>query len=286
MKPVRQPVKEDCSFYNPGETYLNCISIVRNRALREDFESILKYVLAAEEDYLSKVQPMKLHQINPEVNVLHVSGENLRKVYTFRMVPKTAKGRLTYDRILAAPENSRCPFCGIGTVNTLDHYLPKGKYPVYSVMVENLVACCEWCQGEKGEYAPDSEGTQLLHPYFDDLNDEVWHTSDVVEGSPAAFKFGVVATSSFSRIQISRLKTHLKELGLYRLYSQNAGGRLTDIRARLTKLHEAGGMSVVRSYLEEELKSFEEVEKNSWLSAMYRGAIESDWFCDGGFKDN
>jgi len=52
----------------------------------------------------------------------------------------------------------------------------------------------------------------------------------------------------------------------------------------LTKLYDAGGSDAVRAHLREELNSIEEDQKNSWVTAMYRGAIASDWFCDGGFR--
>jgi len=52
----------------------------------------------------------------------------------------------------------------------------------------------------------------------------------------------------------------------------------------LTKLYNAGGSDAVRAHLREELNSIEEDQKNSWVTAMYRGAIASDWFCDGGFR--
>ena len=80
------------------------------------------------------------------------------------------------------------------------------------------------------------------------------------------------------------MATHLKKLNLTLLFSSNAGSRLTEIRSRLEKLHKAGGPDAVRSHLKEELESAEEDCKNSWLSAMYRAAIASDWFCDGGYR--
>ncbi|MBD3672002.1 MAG: hypothetical protein HUJ26_00625 [Planctomycetaceae bacterium] len=207
------------------------------------------------------------------------------KVYTDRMVKKKSPGRSIYERILLAPKHRICPFCGIGTANTLDHYLPKSEYPVYAVNPSNLVPCCEWCQGEKKEYYPRSKGKQLLHPYFDDVENELWLTAEVVEGVPASFRYFASPPDTWATFQKRRLDAHLKELNLNELFSINAGSRLSEIRSRLIKLHQKGGEIAVREHLSEELESMEADHLNSWTSAMYRAAIESDWFCEGGFRD-
>lgn len=64
-----------------------------------------------------------------------------------------------------------CPSCGEeGTPNTLDHYLPKAKYPQFAVTPVNLSPMCDICQGQKGNETVDDEGRRLyLHPYFDDF---------------------------------------------------------------------------------------------------------------------
>jgi hypothetical protein len=75
----------------------------------------------------------------------------------------------------------------------------------------------------------------------------------------------------------------LKELKLPVLFSSNAGSRLSEIRVRLASLHQKGGEGAVRNHLCEELASIEADHKNSWAAAMYRAAVASDWFCNGGF---
>ena len=43
-----------------------------------------------------------------------------------------------------------CPACGEpGRPNTLDHYLPKGKYPHFCITPHNLFPMCDACQGLK-----------------------------------------------------------------------------------------------------------------------------------------
>ena len=67
-----------------------------------------------------------------------------------------------------------CPFCGILEIGTLDHYLPKEKYPLYSILKNNLVPMCAGCQPKKGMKTP-TENKRFLHPYYDSFIDNFEH---------------------------------------------------------------------------------------------------------------
>lgn len=149
----------------------------------------------------------------------------------------------------------------------------------------NLVPACNWCQGQKSEYYSTTEGGQLLHPYFDDIEDEIWLVAEVIAGIPAGFRYFASPPCHWTPSAKARVAAHLKKLNLPILFSSNAGSRLSEIRSRLANLHQKGGADAVREHLNEELSSVEAEHKNSWVAAMYRAAIASDWFCDGGFLE-
>ncbi|MBU1169151.1 MAG: hypothetical protein KKD44_06245 [Proteobacteria bacterium] len=107
----------------------------------------------------------------------------------------------------------------------------------------------------------------------------------MLTGIPAAFRYFTSPPENWSMPAKTRVETHLKKLHLQELFSHNAGSRLSAIRFRLNKLHKKGGIDSVRAHLNEELESIEADFKNSWAAAMYRAAIDSDWFCDGGFSE-
>lgn len=201
------------------------------------------------------------------------------------MVKQNSPGRDYYNRIMLVSPNQICPLCGTGVVNSLDHYLPKTHYSVYSVTPINLVPVCNWCQKEKGSHNPEKEGDQLLHPYFDDFDSEVWLSAMIVECEPAGFRFLTDPVNHWPEAKKQRVATHLKKLKLEVLFASLAGQRLISIRARLNELITAGSSESVREYLKDELNSYETVHKNSWETAMYRAAINSVWFCDGGFNN-
>lgn len=47
--------------------------------------------------------------------------------------------------------HNKCPYCVLSEPNTLEHILPKGKYPEYAVHIYNLIPCCSKCNSHKGE---------------------------------------------------------------------------------------------------------------------------------------
>lgn len=284
MKHLVPPTDENAQPIKAGDVFETCVSMVRNPTLKAKLKAVRTKVESESADYDIKAKKGYLHTKSPHDRVGAVTGRAMVKVYTLRMVPKTSIGRPIYDRIMSLPVHGKCPFCGIGTVNTLDHYLPKTHFPVYSVTPNNLVPACTWCQGEKLEYYSTTEGGQLLHPYFDDVDDDIWLSAEVVEVVPAVFRYFSSPPDHWTKSKKDRVAAHLKELNLPFLFSGNAGSRLAEIRARLINLLQKGGAAEVRAHLEEELGSIEADQKNSWVSAMYRAAISSDWFCQGGFE--
>lgn len=284
MKYLSLPKDDNADAFVAQDVFDTCVAMVKNTELKLRLEAISRDVEKASEDYDLAATAKTLYLTPLIAKVRTVVAEELVKIYTLRMVPKKAKGRPVYDQIMSIPANGRCPFCGIGTVNTLDHFLPKTHFPMFSVTPHNLVPACTWCQGEKMEYFSTTAGGQLLHPYFDDFDQDIWLAAEVIVGSPAAFRYRTSPPLYWKEDEKARVASHLKELKLGSLFGSNAGSRLVEIRGRLDKLHDAGGAAAVRAHLKEELDSIEQDQMNSWVAAMYRGAIASDWFCDGGFR--
>jgi hypothetical protein len=81
----------------------------------------------------------ELYNIPIQTNVQgSVRKKDMKQLYTQQMV-QNKKGRKIYDKLMNIAPLSRCPFCGIGIVSTLDHYLPKAKFPIFSVLTYNLI---------------------------------------------------------------------------------------------------------------------------------------------------
>lgn len=67
-----------------------------------------------------------------------------------------------------------CQYCGYNSTDTFDHYLPKEKYPEFSVHCKNLIPCCGRCNRNKNEFWINSENSyrETLNLYRDDLPED------------------------------------------------------------------------------------------------------------------
>jgi hypothetical protein len=132
---------------------------------------------------------------------------------------------------------------------------------------------------------PSIPEDQTLHPYFDDVSNEQWLFAEVLEDAPAFFKFFVCPPEDWEEILKARVKKHFKAFELNSLYVSQSGAHLADIRLQLGTLLDKVGLEDVRQHL---LKGFESRyanHANSWQTAMYKAMADSNWFCDGGFRE-
>ncbi len=103
-------------------------------------------------------EPTLVH--NPQIGV--AEAKFLRGHYSS---PPADLGHITKMR--ESTEHLVCPMCGSMHSGTLDHYLPKNGYPIFSVLSKNLVPACK-CNSKRSEtLLGTNPGERILHPYFD-----------------------------------------------------------------------------------------------------------------------
>lgn len=207
-----------------------------------------------------------------------VTDKELKKVYTEKMAAPNSIGKKYYSQILAMPHNELCPLCGARMVSTLDHYLPKAKYPSLSVTPTNLIAACRDCNFDKSDIEFTSSDDETLHPYYDNIENHRWLFCDVMESNPISFKYGIKMMDTTDEILFQRITNHFDTFNLGKLYSVKASEMISGIESMLKRLYSRAGESAVRLQIEEDMLSRELLSLNSWQSAFYRGIHNSKWF--------
>ncbi len=206
-------------------------------------------------------------------------NSDLKNLYAGQLRRRGVAARTYYDCLISSAPHKRCPICGIGTVSTLDHYLPSSVYGYLSVLPMNLVPACRDCNTNKLDQVPASAAEQSLHVYFDNVSGERWLFARVVPGDPPAVEYFVQAPSSFGPVLSERLGIHMTCYSLYQLFASNAGSELAELEARLTICARTGGSGAVQRYLREEAGLQEGLKRNSWKTALYDSLACSEWFC-------
>lgn len=276
------------SLARPGHsarsTYTTCISRVRDAGLAARLSAATTTVVDAAAAFDRVAASGALHQIAPVATVApDITTKEMGKVYTQRMAKNGAPGRGVYDEIFLSSPQGRCPLCAQRSVATLDHHLPKAHYPALAVAPLNLVPACSDCNKAKLDAVPTCAEEVTLHPYYDDLGDDVWLVARVIETRPTALRFRIAAPASWSSVLATRVTNHFRTLGLAKLYASEAAEELVNIRHQLVTLWASGGVAGVRSELKRRAVSCEVGRQNGWRAAAYQAWYKSNWFCDGGF---
>jgi hypothetical protein len=251
--------------------------------LKERLTATEPYVVAAAMAFDTAATNAQLHTIPSQTTVGRVTKEEMVYVYDGRMADKESPGRYIYDEIITAPAQGRCPLCGQRNVTTLDHHLPKARFPALAVVPTNLVPSCYDCNIVKRTVMPQTQEEQTLHPYYDDVETDRWLEATVIESHPAALTFEVRPPATWDHVKSSRAVNHFAVFELGSLYSSEAAAMLSDIRYFLVSIYSKAGTEGVRSHLAEMSMSCEMANLNSWRAATYRALSSSQWYCEGGF---
>lgn len=266
-----------------ADVLVDCIAGA-DPALQPRLGAILGDMVTRETDYANAAKGTALHVIPLLSPMGAVTLDELKSLYSNHMSATYGSARRHYDQIRNAAPNKRCPLCGAGAVATLDHHLPKSKYPDLAILPINLVPACHHCNDAKKARYPKNAGEQTLHPYFDGHLQGQWLTASVDRGPPVTVIYAAVTPPSWTAIDGQRAKRHFKICKLDINYASNAGDELGPIREQLHPLWTQGGPAPVQAHLAGQAHSHR-LRPNSWQYALYQALFHDPWFVDGGFRD-
>ncbi|MBX5213960.1 HNH endonuclease [Rhizobium sp. NLR10a] len=200
-----------------------------------------------------------------------VGGEHVREVY---------------DELLVSSDG-KCPFCGgIGQVRTVDHFLPKSNFPIYSVLPDNLVPCCRDCNTGKMASFASTQHEQSLHPYLDSPSffTERWVIATVTRTDPISIGFSCSPPAGWGDTDRRRAEAHFNQYDLARRYRIQAGAelaRVIDLRKKSLRVLSAGEFG---EYLRENADT-DAYDLNGWNRTMYWALAGTEWFQSANFSE-
>ncbi len=170
-----------------------------------------------------------------------------------------------------------CPACGeAGAPQTLDHYLPKGRYPEFSIEPANLFPMCDACQGAKKEKTGDAAGRYFIHPYFDTFSRPQIVSVSITPpyDSPG---FLLAPHPELEVVEAVLVGSHLRELDIherYVVFFRNEHRRLL----RNVSAMRASGQDVIQT-LGGFMAGFAYPTLNSWQHVFYDGVLSNSDLC-------
>lgn len=177
-----------------------------------------------------------------------------------------------------ATQMAFCPYCGINSPNTFEHYLPQAEYPELAVCQYNLIPACGECNTMKGSKWAQAGRREIIHFYFDNLPYQShWLTADVsLSSNEPIAKYKLSIPPEINPALRDLISEHYRRLDLlnrYRARSVEAfsdalsGNRGSLAQHELAELYSDRASDYSRDY-----------GHNYWKVAIYRGMAESTDF--------
>ncbi len=266
---------------DPSTVYLTCINSIADEGLRNRLSELTSDIEIYANHYRQKGLEKQLyilqpnHSLDDQVILGTVTKKELKNVYSSHMVGKRKPARAVYDALLSKAPNGRCPFCGLGHASTLDHFLPKTKYPQLSVVPLNLVPSCKDCNTGKSSAVASRAEEQCLHPYFDReqfIHDQ-WLFAEIIDSVPQTVRYFVNAPNYWDSESKERVQAHFKEFNLAYRYTIEAASELANQRYIFDSFMSTNGHEALIELLKSHVCSFEKVHMNSWQTALYQALV-------------
>lgn len=268
------------------------ISGIGNPQLRQEYTNAFAQAPEVEAEYCQGATGGNLYSY-PRVDAVSVADpiihgtlrkSHLTKLYSQYFVPEKKPARHIYEAIKVTA-NGKCPLCGgVGHVRTLDHYLPKANFPLYSVLPANLVPCCRDCNSEKLNAFAAERAQQTLHPYFDHdrFFAQKWIHARVIPSSPPVLEYFVLPPAHWDDEDRSRAIAHFEEYGLGGKFSIEAAADIPEtMQTRRTTMLDSSPQEF-SMYLAEKGQTHS-WPVNNWRRVMFTALASDVWFCSQDF---
>ena len=282
-----------------SELFDDCVQEISDPELRLRFIQQKSLVEAQNAIYALRSQdqtwfhlPMAAHGHDEQTIVGNLSKGELVNLYTSCMVNSNGPARKKYDQIMLLSQDE-CPYCGgCGEmvneegIGTLDHFLPKAKFPVFSILPENLVPACGTCNKKMAANFSTDENLQPLHPYFDATHifEKKWTTAIVLEEFPVTVNFGVDLPQNWSDKDKCRVVNHFVTCGFRGRYRSKVASDISSLIDLRRTVHRDLTPEAFREILKV-VADNKNLPINGWKRTLHHGLSESEWFCRNDFVD-
>lgn len=177
-------------------------------------------------------------------------------------------------------EHLVCPMCGSMHSGTLDHYLPKNRFPIFSVFSRNLVPACKCNSRRQETLLGANPGERVLHPYFDDCLSERL-VSARFEDFGEVPRVSLVLLISNAHPLHSAIAFHVRSIVHRTAIVRYLADRWSSLCRKPSRVVRAFADNIatraeVQSLLEEERDALDDLHKskNNWNSIFISGLLD------------
>ncbi|MCC7702247.1 HNH endonuclease [Janthinobacterium sp. GW460P] len=284
MKLIDKPLLDEKIVYD------TCINGVNEPERQLRFSTARKDVLNQFQEYQKKAEKFQLFSLpsclwgkDEQIILNPITKKDFTDLYSTFFASEKSPGRDYYNQIKILAPLGKCPYCGFGHVSTLDHFLPKARYPALSILPANLVPSCSDCNKGKGSPVINRK-TQGLHPYFEPENIEtdIWLHANLIQTTPLTIEYEIKIPNDWDKDLKKRLKNHFKDFELSKRFSVEAA---TELASLIDMLDDLDILDDRINHLTRIARIERRVRPNTWRAALYDMLKDNNWYINGGYKN-
>lgn len=266
----------DMPKISKSDIYKCCCNVIKDEAKKKNLLNYLYVFLLNARGYCNSARKKCLDKYIMIELINYTRYEDIKNdlfdLYDKRLV-RGKEPRKYYNQIKASPKLGKCPYCGLGQVATLDHYLPKSEFPIFSILPNNLIGCCRDCNTIKRNIVSNT-----IHPYYDDFTKTQWLFAKV-NWSALAMDFFADTKNINNVLDKKKIEGHFSVYELAKRYAVEAASELNDLGI------EFGSRNLTKMDIEQELRiKFKSKPINNWKTAMYQALYQDQCYCSGGYS--
>lgn len=227
--------------------------------------------------YLKNFNANTLENISP-----HGFGETekntLLKLYSYKAnLLQKLKIKLT---TIKGKEDNSCQYCTLGEVGSLDHILPKGTFPEFSVNPKNLFPCCSKCNSKKGEDYTSGGIRQYLNLYLDKLPEEQYLFVSIDDsGDTIKLMYYLENINNIDTKLFQLINNHYTNLDLLNRFNENSHNVISELVSSINEIKEHLNLSTVKQIVESQCEKEKLIYGyNFWKVILKLALVNNDNF--------
>lgn len=264
------------------EVHKKAVESKNESDLKERLKKLYPVIETDFAKYSKEFENNNLSSIRVNSILIH-SRDDLFSLYEYKskVIRELRKGirKLQIKTII-----STCQNCTLNSINTLDHILPKSKFPEFVVNPINLFPCCSSCNSYKNSESDNGIGQRFLNLYLDRLPEEQYLFLDVFKDSKDELDFnfrlenvgGKISSSLFSIIN-----SHYEKLRLFDGFKLKSIEYLSELRSKISSFKTELPIETIVRVLEDSIKKDKLAYGfNHWKCILELSLIKSEIFLE------
>jgi len=182
---------------------------------------------------------------------------------------------------------TKCPYCGISESSHLDHFLPRAKFPEFSIYSPNLIYVCSICNSTyKGADVVNTLGERkFFNPYFDDFIEDIQFLKCKIKveenGIYPEFKFYIEDLSSSNDYEYKVIKNHFEVMHLQTRYMEQIVKEefkrfRNEYVDKKSRTYDEISLNEIKRDIDKRIRGYQDENINNWEKVFWKSLKDSD----------